>query len=80
MAKALPELADKETTFISLRDLALPFATHIAEHLPHSDKQATSATSKFLQTCRDFNQGTIDDGHNDPGAEAVALLFESLTE
>lgn len=60
LAKSLLELADKETTFIKLEDLALPFATHIADHLQHSEKQATSSSSRFLQKCRDFNQGVID--------------------
>jgi len=61
LAKSLLELVDNETTFVSLDDLALPYATHVANHLKHNDKQATSSSSKFLQTCRDFNQGIIDE-------------------
>lgn len=60
LAKSLLELANRETTFITLEDLALPFATHIADHLQHSEKQATSSSSRFLTKCKSFNQGTID--------------------
>ena len=59
LAKALLDLADEKTTFIKLEDLAIPFATHIAEHLKHSEKQATSSSSRFLEKCRAFNKGVI---------------------
>jgi 5-methylcytosine-specific restriction endonuclease McrA len=39
--------------------LAEPFSRHIVEHLAHTPKQATSASSRFLETCRDFNNGKI---------------------
>jgi len=78
LAKSLLELADKETTFIKLEDLALPFATHIAKHLNHSDKQATSASSKFLQVCRDFNHGNINE--EQLRASTVTLGFNNVID
>jgi len=38
LAKSLYELAENETTFISLEDLAKPFAKNLCEHLKIQDK------------------------------------------
>ncbi|MGY2132361.1 hypothetical protein ACW9KT_09040 [Hymenobacter sp. HD11105] len=53
-AKTLLELAEHETTTITLSDLAEPFARHIVEHLREHDKQGSAASSKFLTICRQF--------------------------
>lgn len=60
-AKSLLELIDRETTVISLKDLAVPFSRNITEHLKSSDKQGNSDSSKFLNYCRDFNNSLIDE-------------------
>jgi hypothetical protein len=60
LAKSLLELATNEPTFIRLDELAVPFSRHVAEHLARVDKQATSASSRFLEACRQFNRGDID--------------------
>jgi 5-methylcytosine-specific restriction endonuclease McrA len=39
--------------------LAVPFSRQNAEHIKQADKQATSASSKFLEACRKFNGGEI---------------------
>lgn len=62
-AKSLLELVDKETTSITLSDLARPFSQNITEHLKHSDKQGSSNSSKFLNYCRDYNKGLVDEAH-----------------
>lgn len=57
LGKALLELTDKEKTSISLEELALPFAKHIAHHLQLSDKQVTSPSSSLTitkSTCFQF--------------------------
>src|SRR6056300_1289812 len=59
-AKSLLELVDKETTKISLEDLAKPFALNLAEHLKASPKQITSNTSSYLNEIARFNKGEID--------------------
>ena len=60
-AKSLLELIEKETTSISLKELAKPFSRNITEHLKQSDKQGNSSSNKFLNFCRDFNKGIIDE-------------------
>jgi hypothetical protein len=59
LAKSLYELAENETTFISLEDLAKPFSKNICEHLDNQDKQGTSSGSKFLNACRKYNNQEI---------------------
>jgi len=59
LAKALYDLKDNGNTVITLDKLAVPFAKHISEHLVICDKQVTSAGSKFLDGCRDFNANKI---------------------
>ncbi|MDP2345566.1 MAG: HNH endonuclease domain-containing protein [Deltaproteobacteria bacterium] len=59
LAKSLLELAAEQQERVSLDDLAVPFARHLCEHLKTAPKQATSATSRFLETCSSFNRGEI---------------------
>jgi len=59
LAKSLLEIAENEKTFVSLEELAVPFSRHITEHLKLTDKQSTSPTSKFLDACREFNNGEL---------------------
>src|SRR5438128_565831 len=59
LASSLLELASKEAEFVRMEDLAVPFATKIAEHLKLSDKQGTSGNSRFLDYCRKYNRGEI---------------------
>lgn len=56
LAKALLELRPEDGQLITLDELALPFALHVAEHLKSNDKQATSSSSRFLDACRAFNR------------------------
>ena len=58
-AKSLLELIDKETTKISLSDLAVPFSKNIVDHLKINDKQGNSSSSTFLNACRDSITGKI---------------------
>ena len=59
LAKALIDLNKKSNDLIKLDDLAIPFSRHLCEHLKHNDKQITSASSTFLDTCRKFNKSEI---------------------
>jgi hypothetical protein len=59
LGKSLLELSPQRKETISLEELAEPFARHICEHLASATKQATSTTSRFLDTCRKFNAGEI---------------------
>jgi hypothetical protein len=60
-AKSLLQLAEQDKSFIRLEDLAIPYARHIIEHLKQNDKQGNSTSSKFLNGCRDFINGKINE-------------------
>lgn len=60
LAKSLFDLKDSGQTLIKLNDLAVPFASHIIEHLKTFDKQGTSANSRFLDECRRFKDTGFD--------------------
>ena len=57
---ALAHALSRDNDLITLNDLALPFANHICQHLVSAPKQGTNATSKFLDSCREFNAGKKD--------------------
>lgn len=59
LAKALHEVSHQQQSVIRLDELAVPFTSHLCEHLKHVDKQTTSASSKFLDYCRQYNSGQI---------------------
>ena len=59
LAKSLLELHPESGQLVTLEDLAKPFSRNMAEHLKRIDKQATSASSKFLDACRGFNSGEV---------------------
>ena len=59
LADALLEVGS-HAELISLEDLALPYASRIAEHMRVHDKQGTSPGSSFLKACRAFNKGELD--------------------
>ena len=61
LAKTLLDLQPQSGQLITLDELALPFAKHISSHLKHTDKQATSASSRFLDLCRTYNLNEISD-------------------
>jgi hypothetical protein len=60
LAKALLELKPESGQLLKLSDLAPSFSHHLTAHLRTSDKQSTSQSSKFLDACRQFNNGEID--------------------
>jgi len=78
LAKSLLELADRERNFISLEDLAVPFARNIAEHLKGTPKQATSSSSRFLESVRLFNSGEID--QDALARKTVTLGFQNVID
>lgn len=61
LGKSLLELKNRGNDLVTLEELALPFARHIVDHLRKADKQATSRSSQFLNECRKFNRGEIDE-------------------
>ncbi len=59
LAKALLDHADEQRTQMTLAELAPAFSHYICQHLKLSDKQATSRSSQFLDSCRKFNKHEI---------------------
>src|SRR5580765_7632203 len=59
LAKSLIELSALGKESVTLEDLAEPFSRHIVEHLAKAPKQATFASSRFLEACRNFAEGTV---------------------
>ena len=60
LAKALIEIAPSGKTVITLGELAVPYVKQITEHLKKADKQITSPSSQFLESCRRFNRGELE--------------------
>jgi hypothetical protein len=80
LAKSLLELAPAGKTFITMEELAAPYAHHLAEHLKKAEKQITSSRSQFLDTCRKFN---LQDGSVNQGQlleSAVRLGFNNVID
>ncbi len=62
LAKSLIDISlERKSDLITLDDLALPYALHLAEHLKHSPKQSTAKTSQFIQACQGYNESNIDE-------------------
>jgi len=61
LAKTLLDLKPESGQLIKIGELAPLFSSHIAEHLKKANKQGTPASSQFLDTCRRFNAGGIDE-------------------
>jgi hypothetical protein len=59
LAKSLIDLASQGREKVTLEELAVPFSNHLCAHLLDSPKQATSVSSRFLDACRAFNEGTL---------------------
>jgi hypothetical protein len=59
LAKSLLEFRERGNDLITLEELAEPFSRNLCSHLAAAPKQATSPSSKFLTTCKSFNEGEI---------------------
>jgi len=60
LSRALIEVAKKGEELVTLEELAVPYSRFLTEHLRLCGKQATSRSSKFIESCRNFNSGEID--------------------
>src|SRR5689334_7460296 len=59
LAKYLIDVSTDQNTFIPLEQLAVPFSRHVAEHLKGAPKQTTSRSSRFLDSCKQLNDGSL---------------------
>ena len=78
LAESVLQLAEEEREFVSLEELAAPFARSVCRHLRTMDKQGTSSSSRFLDTCRAFNRDEIDDA--ELRATTVQLGFNNVID
>lgn len=78
LAKSLLEIAPTGKTEITLAELAVPYSAALCEHLKHSPKQCTSQTSKFLDACRQYNEGLI--SHQALIDETVSKGFNNVID
>jgi hypothetical protein len=78
LGKALPELADKEKTFISIEELAEPYSKYLIEHIRSNDKQGTFSSSKFLDACRAYDKGQI--SKDELVSKTVSLGFNNVID
>jgi hypothetical protein len=59
LAKSLIEVSGTGQDFVKLEELAEPFSRYIIEHLAKAPRQATSASSRFLEACRKSADGKL---------------------
>lgn len=78
LGRSLLDMAHQGKTFVTLEDLAGPFSMHIVRHLEISEKQGTSSSSKFLQTCREYRAEDID--RADLFKATVSLGFNNVID
>ena len=78
LGKSLLELASAEKTFVTLDEPADPFSRHICKHLKTNYTQGTSKRSRFLDVCRDFNNGKI--SKDDIITKTVSLGFSNVID
>lgn len=77
LAKTLLQLETKNS-LVLLEDIAIPFAENIAEHLSIERKQITSSSSKFLDICKKYNGGEVD--QDTLRTETVKLGFVNVID
>lgn len=61
LGKSLLELASQGREAVSLDELAVPFSKHVCAHLQNAPKQGHSKKSEFLDGCRRYNNGEIEE-------------------
>jgi len=61
LGQSLLDLAAKGVERVTLKDLADPFSRHLCDRLAEVNVQGTFAHSRFLDACRHFNSGDINE-------------------
>jgi 5-methylcytosine-specific restriction endonuclease McrA len=78
LAQSLLALGARQQTVVPMADLALPYARAVCEHLKAEDRQSTSSRSRFLDACRAFNRGEINEAQL--ADTTVRLGFENVID
>ena len=78
LAQSLLELKVKGHTFVTLEELAIPYSKYLTQHLQEEDRQTTSKSSKFLDSCRAYNTAVIP--YDELIAKTVKLGFANVID
>jgi hypothetical protein len=78
LGEALLGLTTSGHEKVRLEELAVPYAQAICRHLRGVDKQGTSGSSRFLQACRQYNQGAL--SHDELISSTVRWGFENVLD
>jgi len=78
LARSLSEVASNGNDLIKLEDMAEPFAQNVCQHIKQAPVQSTSSSSKFLDACKQFNDGAI--GETDLRDKTVRLGFNNVID
>jgi 5-methylcytosine-specific restriction endonuclease McrA len=61
LAKAILQVGRRGEEIVSLDELAIPFSQEMCTHIAEVDTQSNSPNSQFLNACRYFNAGAIEE-------------------
>jgi hypothetical protein len=78
LAKALLEFILQKKNTITLEELAVPYSSHLCEHLKKHPKQNTSKGSSFLTKLRSFNERNIN--QDEMIQQTVRLGFNNVLD
>lgn len=78
LGKSLIELGWQGREAVSLEELAVPFASHLCDHLNEVDTQGAFERSRFLDASRFYNAGEID--HDELTTATAVLGFGNVIE
>jgi 5-methylcytosine-specific restriction endonuclease McrA len=78
LARSLLEFGNQLSELIRMEELAEPFARHVCQHLAGAPRQATSQTSRFLDSCSRANAGEL--GEAELHATTVRLGFANVID
>ena len=78
LAKSLLRLAEEGKTEITLAELAVPYSQELCAHLKVAPKQVTSKSSKFLEICKQYNDGNAE--YDELIATTVKLGFNNVID
>jgi 5-methylcytosine-specific restriction endonuclease McrA len=74
----LVDFAQQQKTFVTMEELALPFASEICRHMKVIDRQGSFSHSRFLDACRFYNSGSI--GAEELQSAATILGFVNVID
>ncbi len=78
LAQSLIDLSETRSSAVSLEQLAAPFSRHLSEHSKAAAKQTTSRSSRYLETCKRYDEGQLTS--DDLVAATVKLGFNNVVD